>query len=99
MAFHGTNQPDLIGTQASNGCIRMPIESAHFIFDHASAGTTVQIVDTVGAGDSLAAGFLSGLLRSGVTGRNQTSKICCCRARFGSGSNSYIPFGKYSIYA
>jgi fructokinase len=30
---------------------------------------TVQVVDTVGAGDSLAAGFLSGLLRSGVTGR------------------------------
>ena len=30
---------------------------------------TVQVVDTVGAGDSLAAGFLSGLLRSGVTDR------------------------------
>ena len=30
---------------------------------------TVRIVDTVGAGDSLAAGFLSGLLRSGVTSR------------------------------
>ncbi len=30
---------------------------------------TVQVVDTVGAGDSLAAGFLAGLLRSAVTGR------------------------------
>jgi fructokinase len=29
----------------------------------------VDVVDTVGAGDSLAAGFLSGLLRSGVTSR------------------------------
>jgi fructokinase len=29
----------------------------------------VEVVDTVGAGDSLAAGFLSGLLRSGVTSR------------------------------
>ncbi len=24
VAFHGTNRPQLIGTQASNGCIRMP---------------------------------------------------------------------------
>ena len=26
IAFHGTNQPDLIGSAASNGCIRMPNE-------------------------------------------------------------------------
>ena len=24
VAFHGTNRPALIGTQASNGCVRMP---------------------------------------------------------------------------
>ena len=33
------------------------------------APPAVEVVDTVGAGDSLAAGFLSGLLRSGTTSR------------------------------
>jgi fructokinase len=35
----------------------------------------VQVVDTVGAGDSLAAGFLSGLLRSGVTDRTALEQL------------------------
>jgi fructokinase len=35
----------------------------------------VQVVDTVGAGDSLAAGFLSGLLRSGVTSRSALEQL------------------------
>lgn len=41
----GMHEGMLPGYPASHGCIRMPIESAHFIFDHAPSGTTVQIVD------------------------------------------------------
>ncbi|CAN5709992.1 hypothetical protein BH11VER1_BH11VER1_13070 [soil metagenome] len=42
----GMHQGDLPGYPASHGCIRMPLESALFIFDHAPKGTTVQIVDS-----------------------------------------------------
>lgn len=42
----GMHEGMLPGYPASHGCIRMPIESAHFIFDHAARGTTVQIVDS-----------------------------------------------------
>lgn len=41
----GMHEGQLPGYPASHGCIRMPIESALFIFDHAPQGTTVQIVD------------------------------------------------------
>ncbi len=41
----GMHEGMLPGYPASHGCIRMPIEAAHFIFDHAPSGTTVQIVD------------------------------------------------------
>jgi len=41
----GMHEGMLPGYPASHGCIRMPIESAHLIFDHAPKGTTVQIVD------------------------------------------------------
>ncbi len=41
----GMHEGELPGYPASHGCVRMPIESAHFIFDHAPKGTTVQIVD------------------------------------------------------
>jgi hypothetical protein len=41
----GMHEGDLPGYPASHGCVRMPIESAHFIFDNAPKGTTVQIVD------------------------------------------------------
>ena len=42
----GMHEGDLPGYPASHGCVRMPIESALFIFDHAPSGTTVQIVDS-----------------------------------------------------
>lgn len=42
----GMHEGVLPGYPASHGCIRMPIESAHFIFDHAPSGTVVQIVDS-----------------------------------------------------
>jgi hypothetical protein len=42
----GMHEGELPGYPASHGCIRMPLESAHFIFDRAPVGTTVQIVDS-----------------------------------------------------
>ncbi|MEZ0386806.1 MAG: L,D-transpeptidase [Verrucomicrobium sp.] len=42
----GMHEGELPGYPASHGCIRMPLESAHFIFDRAPKGTTVQIVDS-----------------------------------------------------
>ncbi len=44
VAFHGTNQPDLIGTQASNGCIRMPNDVITQLADMLPAGTPIEIV-------------------------------------------------------
>lgn len=41
----GMHEGELPGYPASHGCVRMPIESALFIFDNAPKGTTVQIVD------------------------------------------------------
>lgn len=42
----GMHEGVLPGYPASHGCIRMPIESAYFIYDHAPRGTVVQIVDS-----------------------------------------------------
>lgn len=42
----GMHEGVLPGYPASHGCIRMPIESAHFIYDHAPRGTVVQVVDS-----------------------------------------------------
>jgi lipoprotein-anchoring transpeptidase ErfK/SrfK len=42
----GMHEGELPGYPASHGCVRMPIESALLIFDHAPRGTTVQIVDS-----------------------------------------------------
>lgn len=44
VAFHGTNQPQLIGTQASNGCIRMSNEVIIQLADLLPAGTPIKIV-------------------------------------------------------
>jgi lipoprotein-anchoring transpeptidase ErfK/SrfK len=44
IAFHGTNQPNLIGTQASNGCIRMPNDVVSQLADTLPAGTPIEIV-------------------------------------------------------
>jgi hypothetical protein len=43
IAFHGTNQPDLIGTASSNGCIRMPDDVVSLLADTMPAGTPVTI--------------------------------------------------------
>ncbi len=42
----GMHQGDLPGYPASHGCIRMPLESALFIFDQVKVGTPVQVVDS-----------------------------------------------------
>ncbi len=44
VAFHGTNQPGLIGTEASNGCIRMPNEVVTQLAEMLPAGTPIEIV-------------------------------------------------------
>lgn len=43
VAFHGTNQPQLIGTKASNGCIRLPNDVVTKLADTIPAGTPVDI--------------------------------------------------------
>jgi hypothetical protein len=43
IAFHGTNAPDLIGSAASNGCVRMPNEVVTLLADTIPAGTPVSI--------------------------------------------------------
>ena len=45
IAMHGTNRPDLIGTAASNGCIRMPDEVIQRLKDTLFFGTPVDIHD------------------------------------------------------
>jgi hypothetical protein len=42
----GMHQGDLPGYPASHGCIRMPLESALFIFDQVRVGTPVEVVDS-----------------------------------------------------
>ncbi len=44
VAFHGTNKPELIGTQASNGCIRLPNDMITKLADMLPAGTPIEIV-------------------------------------------------------
>jgi len=45
VAFHGTNEPQLIGTRASNGCIRMPDAVDQRLHDLVPAGTPITIVN------------------------------------------------------
>jgi lipoprotein-anchoring transpeptidase ErfK/SrfK len=44
IAIHGTNDPALIGTPASNGCVRMTNEDITHLTTLAQLGTPVQIV-------------------------------------------------------
>lgn len=44
LAFHGTNQPGLIGTKASNGCVRMPNDVVTLLANTLPAGTPVDIL-------------------------------------------------------
>ena len=43
IAFHGTNQPALLGTPASNGCIRMPNDVVTHLAEVLPAGTPIEI--------------------------------------------------------
>ena len=43
IAFHGTNQPALIGTSASNGCVRMPNDVVTHLAELLPAGTPIEI--------------------------------------------------------
>ena len=43
--IHGTNRPDLIGTQVSGGCIRMHNSQIQFVFTHVAIGVPVIITD------------------------------------------------------
>ncbi len=52
IAFHGTNQPQLIGTEASNGCVRMPNDVADRLAEAVPAGTPIDIMATVAAASS-----------------------------------------------
>ena len=46
IAFHGTNQPELLGTKASNGCVRMSNEAVTKLVEAMPAGTPVDIYAT-----------------------------------------------------
>lgn len=52
IAFHGTNQPELIGTQSSNGCVRMTNDIADQLAEIVPAGTPIDIVDVAPAASS-----------------------------------------------
>lgn len=43
VAFHGTNQPQLIGSASSNGCIRMPNDVVTLLAETIPPGTPVTI--------------------------------------------------------
>jgi hypothetical protein len=43
IAFHGTNNPGLIGSKASNGCIRMPNDVVTMLAETLPAGTPVDV--------------------------------------------------------
>ncbi len=45
IAFHGTNQPDLLGQAASNGCVRMPNDVVVKLAETIPAGTPIDIVE------------------------------------------------------
>ncbi|HEX7442909.1 MAG TPA: L,D-transpeptidase, partial [Acidimicrobiales bacterium] len=45
VALHGTNNPSLIGTKASNGCVRMPNDSVLQLAFTIPAGTPLVIND------------------------------------------------------
>lgn len=43
--IHGTNRPETIGTQASNGCVRMRNREVEELFDILTYGTPVRIIE------------------------------------------------------
>ena len=44
IALHGTNQPSLVGSAASNGCIRMPNDAILQLESLVPLGTVVHFV-------------------------------------------------------
>ncbi|MGI8603174.1 MAG: L,D-transpeptidase [Verrucomicrobiales bacterium] len=61
----GMHTGQLPGYPASHGCIRMPDEAARFMFEHASRGTTVEVVDGLAAAPTptpAAAGVVLGVV-------------------------------------
>lgn len=44
IAIHGTNRPDLLGTDASNGCIRIPNDLVELLAETVPLGTPVDIL-------------------------------------------------------
>lgn len=44
IAIHGTNRPDLLGTDASNGCIRIPNDIVALLAELVPLGTPVDII-------------------------------------------------------
>ncbi len=46
VAFHGTNQPELVGTKASNGCVRIPNDIVTKIAEAIPAGTPIDVFAT-----------------------------------------------------
>lgn len=49
IALHGTNQPELLGTRASNGCVRMSNEAVTKMATTLPAGTPIEIFATTPA--------------------------------------------------
>lgn len=49
IALHGTNRPDLVGTKASNGCVRIPNDVVVKIAEAIPAGTPIDIYATTPA--------------------------------------------------
>ena len=44
IAIHGTNRPDLLGTDASNGCVRIPNDIVALLAELVPLGTPVDII-------------------------------------------------------
>ena len=44
LALHGTNRPDQVGQDISNGCVRVPHDVILQIADRVPLGTPVEIV-------------------------------------------------------
>ena len=42
--IHGTDEPDLIGSAVSNGCIRMRNDDMAIFAEHVTLGTRVSII-------------------------------------------------------
>ncbi|MBT94405.1 MAG: hypothetical protein CL431_00340 [Acidimicrobiaceae bacterium] len=42
--MHGTDEPDLIGSAVSNGCIRMRNDDMAIFAEHVTLGTRVSII-------------------------------------------------------